>query len=136
MANPNFGNKIMIRKLQDGTILVFYDKRSIYAIKSGSIIVFHRWFSSIGEYYSNFRPLSEFLKRRKGLSWFDLIRSCARYGVDYSIGKKIPARKNREVVFISEKGGWGRKLNEDFYDEKTKREILREIGYEQKRDDI
>ena len=40
MANPNFSSKILIRKLEDDSIVVFYDKHSIYVKSQMGILVF------------------------------------------------------------------------------------------------
>ena len=132
MANPNFSSKILIRKLEDDSIVVFYDKHSIYIKSQMGILVFHRWFAPKGYYTKNFKPFSEIAKRKKHLTVKRLLSASQKYGVNYSMGTKIPHPKsnNQEINFISEKGTWTRKLTADYYSEKEKQDMLRKIGYD------
>ena len=131
MSNPNFSSKILIRKLEDDSIVVFYDKHSIYVKSRMGILVFHRWFSPKGYYAKNFKPFSEIAKRKKHLTIKRLLDAGLKYGVSYAMGTKIPKPKsdNQEINFISEKGTWTRRLTMDYYSEKEKQDILRKIDY-------
>nr|DAP66732.1 MAG TPA: hypothetical protein [Caudoviricetes sp.] len=132
MANPNFSSKILIRKLEDDSIVVFYDKHSIYVKSKMGILVFHRWFAQKGYYIKNFKPFSEIAKRKKHLTAKSLLSASQKYGVNYSVGTKIPQPKSdsKEINFISEKGTWTRRLTADYYTEKEKQDIFRKIGYD------
>ena len=132
MANPNFSSKILIRKLEDNSIVVFYNKQTIYVKSRMGIIVFHRWFAPKGYYTKNFKPFSEIAKRKKHLTVKRLLDAGLRYGVSYAIGTKIPKPKNKgqQIGFISEKGTWTRRLTADYYSEKEKQDILRRIDYD------
>nr|DAX83432.1 MAG TPA: hypothetical protein [Caudoviricetes sp.] len=131
MANPNFSSKILIRKLEDNSIVVFYNKQTIYVKSRMGIIVFHRWFAPKGYYTKNFKPFSEIAKRKKHLTVKRLLDAGLKYGVSYAMGTKIPQPKSnsQEINFISEKGTWTRRLTADYYSEKEKQDILRKIGY-------
>ena len=136
MANPNFSSKILIRKLEDDSIVIFYDKHSIYVKSQMGILVFHRWFAPKGYYTKNFKPFSEIAKRKKHLTVKRLLDAGLKYGVSYAMGTKIPQPKSnsQEINFISEKGTWTRRLTTDYYSEKEKQDMLRKIGYGDEKD--
>lgn len=132
MANPKMRNRIMIRKLEDGSIVVFYDKSTVYLKKGTQHLVFHRWFTPKGFYASNYKPFCELAKRKKHLTMYSLISAGSEHDVSYSMARKIPLPKDSEIeiVFISEKGHWCRKITENYYTKDEKLKILREIGYD------
>ena len=136
MANPNFGgDKIIIRKLADGSLAVFGVKRAVYVLAEAgtinnqrpNVLVFNSWFAPRGFYRSNFRPFCEIIKRRKRLTTSDIIRIGIKYDLSYSVGRKMPDLLGRKIEFVSERGGWQRKITEDYYTPEEKKVMLRRI---------